>query len=168
VGITAKYAAPSGSADSGEQPFGAGVGRAATGYWKNLSVADVDDLLPALLDACPSATSAWEAHLAYWAGEDAGGPYIDVSIIARHAVDLSEAGRTVELRALFSGIEDLYAGELTPEAHEVMTVGLLEGIQNITMHDHVPVNSSDFLDYLGPLTHLEWLRLHAMWGTTDS
>jgi hypothetical protein len=129
-------------------------------------VTDVDDVIPMLLDACPSALPAWEAYRTRWAGADTGGHYPDIGVVNRHAVQLLSTGRSAELRALFSTVEEMFAGTLTPDAHELMTVGLLEGIQNNAMHDEVGL--SGFIAYLGPLTHLEWIQLHFDWGTTDS
>jgi hypothetical protein len=120
-----------------------------------------------LLAACPSARDAWERHCARW-GDEPAGAYNDIAVFAHYAVALREANRIEELRSFLRSVEDLFVEGLTPAAHQVMTIGLIEDIQNITSHAHVSVNSSDFTDYLGPRTYLEWLQVHAMWGSTDT
>jgi len=82
-------------------------------------------------------------------------------------VALCVHGSGPELASMFDTIEDLLAVGLTPAAFDAVTIGLIEDIQNIASHQQVPIASSQFLEYLGPRTQIEWRRIHARWGTTD-
>jgi hypothetical protein len=57
-----------------------------------------------LLEASPSARPAWEAHLAWWKGGQAG-DFNDATVCAHHIVDSYAKGETAQLGALFAALE---------------------------------------------------------------
>jgi hypothetical protein len=63
------------------------------------------------------------------------------------------------------GIRD---AEISVEARDVLVVGLLEDVQNITSHEQAQVRSSAFGPFLGPATLLAWIELHGPRGTGDT
>lgn len=121
-----------------------------------------------LVGAATTIGPRWEEHLALEDG-DRSGDYIDISVLAFHVVDLMEHDRVYEIEAIFQQVEQLLRGdELTRGAINLVVVGLLEDVQTITGHDHIPVRSSEFARFLGPSTLLAWIELHGHWGSEDT
>ena len=58
-------------------------------------------VMPALLDACPSFRTAWDAHIADWPDTAERGVYTDVADFAHHLVDLLERDEIKEFEAVF-------------------------------------------------------------------
>ena len=65
---------------------------------------DVEDLVPRLLAATPSAQAAWDDLLETW-GDEEPAFYIEMAVFAQHAVALCEQGCRAELASLFDTIE---------------------------------------------------------------
>jgi hypothetical protein len=117
----------------------------------------------ALLEACPSIESKWAEHLADWA-PDQPPVYIDTMIFAHHFIDLVDAGRTEEMSAVFSAIDDLLRTG-ADDIRYLVTYGLLEGIQNIASHRPDDPSASRFRPWMLPSTEAAWDEVHRMWGT---
>jgi hypothetical protein len=114
-------------------------------------------VMPLLLEACPSFLPKWNDYLASSYGpDDEQLLYIDLGEFARHLVDLLYSRCTEEFQSVFQVIERLHV-EGDPYVKEAATIGLLEGIQNIAAQPEA------FIPYLGPETHKWWLELNDFW-----
>jgi hypothetical protein len=119
----------------------------------------VDDVVPLLLAACPTARPAWDEHLQRW-GDQNRGNFNDVAVFAHHVVDALADGRAAELPAFFQALERLIR-EGDHQVVHLASVGLIEDIQNIASHQ--PFGYAAFEPWLGTETQREWRRIEALW-----
>jgi hypothetical protein len=119
-----------------------------------------DEGLLLLRDACPS----FRAHEIPAFAEDPHGfgDMAELSALARHLVDLAEAGDAEEFPAVFAVVDQLL---VRGDEHTVAYVRthLLEDIQNITSHRDVRVAPDDFRAVLGPAAAAAWDELDEAW-----
>lgn len=120
----------------------------------------VSEVVSLLLDACPTARAAWEKHLKFWDGELERGHYNDAAVIALHLVESFERGEVSEFPATFAILERCLS-EGDEEAVNLVTVGVIEGIQNIASHR--PFGFQPFLNWLGPRGRIAWDELCVQW-----
>src|SRR5205807_466656 len=132
------------------------------GMWRGCRpMLSKDDMIPVLLDACPSFAPAWQEFLAEWWGEDDLPLYNAFGDLARHLIGLVERGDMAELPAVFRVVGrwhlegDLYV-------RTAATVGLLEGLQNLNLHEH-GTDPAHFRAMLGPESLQCWDELAASW-----
>jgi hypothetical protein len=131
------------------------------------SVIDCPEAVERLRAAARTIAPAWDAHLLQWHGEPAGF-YNDVSVIAHHVVGLLGKGEVHEVRAVFAAVEQMLSNRLSDAAQDVLVVGFLEDVQNVTSHSDSPTGSSAFVPLLGPATRAAWSKLHDSWGSRDT
>jgi hypothetical protein len=113
------------------------------------------DVVPLVLEACPSFRPVWQEHRANWGAQDAGG-YNDTADVARHIVDLARAEYLECFPPLFALIEHLIlTGD--EEVQGLATVGILESIQNVAAN--TGVTQELFLPWLGPHSRQAWDEL---------
>ncbi len=117
-------------------------------------------VVPLLLEACPTARSSWEDHLAWWKGENAG-PFNDVSVFAHHVVDSYSKGLTAECAPLFATVERIIE-EGDEQARELATIGVLEDIQVVSTHHSF--GPQVFVQWLGPRSRDAWDQIEALWA----
>jgi hypothetical protein len=118
------------------------------------------DVMPMLLAACPSFGPAWDAYRS----EKSFAPgllYIDLGEFAVHVIALWKAGRTAELGPVFDAIERLHV-EGDDYVREAPTIGLLEGLQNVTSHSDF--DAEVFHPLLGPESTRWWVALNRFWA----
>lgn len=120
-------------------------------------------IVPRLLDAAPSLRARWQTYLAYWDGRS-GGDYIDMAEVAHHLVEQLHADATDEFPAVFGAVEALLADD-DDVIEEIITVGLLEDLQNIAANESGWLFARRFRTWLGPLATARWDLLHRDWGT---
>ena len=118
-----------------------------------------DQIMPLLLEACPSYRTRWEEYIAQPEYER-GLVYLDLGDFAHHLVDLFQQGTTAELPAIFNVIERLYV-EGDAYVREVATIGALEGIQNIA--GNKGIDPEHFVPFLGSESAEWWRRLNKFW-----
>ena len=116
-------------------------------------------VVPLLLEACPTARTAWDEHLASWKGEAAGG-FNDVNVFAHHVVTSYARGVTDECADLFSVVERILA-DGDEEARSLAALGVLEDVQTISTHH--PFGPDAFIRWLGPLSLQAWNQIEAQW-----
>ena len=63
------------------------------------------EIIPALLQVCPSVGSAWEEHIVWW-GDDERGDYNDIAVFAHHIVESYSVGEYAEFPAFFRQVEN--------------------------------------------------------------
>ncbi|MGI8855887.1 MAG: DUF7674 family protein [Thermomicrobiales bacterium] len=115
-------------------------------------------VIPLLLAACPEFYSRWEKHLAYW-GDDERGPYTDIAQFAHFLVEGVRNNQTDCFISAFQSLERLIV-EGDEEVRGVLTIGLLEDVQNIASHSG---GYDIFLPWLGPETRRAWVEIERMW-----
>jgi hypothetical protein len=115
-----------------------------------------EQIIPLLLEACPSFQATWEEHL-----RQCDGPilYVALGDFARHLVELYQRHQTEAFPAVARIIERLHV-EGDAEVREAATIGLLEGIQNSWSDS---VDPELFLPYLLPESARWWRNLNNFW-----
>ncbi len=124
----------------------------------------VNEIVPTLLAACPSANERWNDHLAFW-GNDERGLYNDVGVFAHHAVEKFARGETEEFAALFDAVEDMLQSE-DDRVKDLAVVGLIEDIQNVASHR--PHGYIVFVPWLGPRSREAWAEVDHAWDGVTS
>ena len=110
-----------------------------------------------LVVAVPGFRESWENFLKEWRAEASPPWYLGMSELAHYVVENYAQGTTSEFPDLFATVEVLLDNP-DPELVNLITVGLLEDIQNIASH-------RDF----GPVVFRRWLgpRSLALWDKVD-
>lgn len=127
-------------------------------------ISNVPSVIPQFLAVCPAFAAPWQAHLAYW-GDDQRGDYIDIAVVAHFIVESFEKKKTEPLPAIFGVAEEiLRSGH--PKQKEIITVGLIEDVQNIASHQ--PFGSDAFVQFLGPLSKQAWSEIARQWEGKSS
>lgn len=119
-----------------------------------------EQVMPLLLEACPSFSKRWEEHLAFYENEDEKLLYIDLGEFAHHLVELQKAQRVAEFPAVFQAIEKLHL-DGDHYVKEAATIGMLEGIQNVAANNGVGPEA--FVPFLGPESTKWWRQLNDFW-----
>ncbi|SRR5258705_3143508 len=117
-----------------------------------------EQVMPLLVNACPSFSKVWEEHRAFYEDEEL--LYVDLGVFARHLVELKKANRKEEFGAVFEIIERMYL-EGDHYVKEAATIGLLEGIQNVAGNSGV--EPEQFVEYLRPESARWWGQLNDFW-----
>jgi hypothetical protein len=115
--------------------------------------------MPLLCGACPSFEARWQAYVAV-SIYDEELFYVHLGEFASHLVDLMVNGRLSELPIVFETIERVYV-DSDYDVRLAITVGLLEGIQNVSGDKTAP---EKFVAYLGPRTAEQWQLLNESWN----
>jgi hypothetical protein len=118
-----------------------------------------DQVMPILLNDCPSFSEKWREHLALYGDEQL--LYIDLGAFADHIIDLYEKDQTQEFSAVFDSIERFHI-EGDDYVREAATIGLLEGIQNTA--GHRGIDPEAFAPYLKPESAKWWKKLNDFWN----
>jgi hypothetical protein len=118
-----------------------------------------EQVIPLLLNGCPSFAEKWREHQAYYGEEKL--LYIDLGVFADHLVDLYELNQTQEFQAIFDSIERLHI-EGDDSVKEAATIGLLEGIQNTA--GNRGVDPEVFVPFLKPESAKWWKKLNDFWN----
>ncbi len=117
-----------------------------------------EQVMPLLLEACPSFTEKWEEHRAFYDDEDL--LYVDLGEFAHHLVELHKTNQTREFPAVFEVIERLHL-EGDDFVKEAATIGMLEGIQNVAGNSGL--NPEEFSQYLKAESAKWWRQLNDFW-----
>lgn len=117
-----------------------------------------EQVMPLLLDACPSFTDKWTEHHAFY--EDEGVLYVDLGEFAHHLVALHKADHTDEFPVVFAIIERLHL-EGDAYVKEAATIGMLEGLQNVAGNSGV--DPEEFSRYLKPESAKWWRQVNEFW-----
>ncbi|HEX2970835.1 MAG TPA: hypothetical protein VHP11_00790 [Tepidisphaeraceae bacterium] len=120
------------------------------------------DMLPLLVEACPSFAPRWEEGSADSFLDKEGNllMYIALGSLAHHLVNLGSAGKCDEFPAVFAVVERLQV-EGDHDVREAATIGLLEGVQNHA--GWARLDTGIFLRHLGPESRKWWEKLEQFW-----
>lgn len=120
-------------------------------------------VIAALRMACPSFEQLWAAHVDEWADTPGDrGVYLDVGLFAQHLVTLLERDKTSEFGNVFDAVERLFDSH-DAGVREVLSVGLLESIQNVAANQRGRSFAARFKSWLGPSSLREWDALDVFW-----
>ena len=119
------------------------------------------EVVPLLLEACPSFGTRWAAYAAAPTFDESL-LYIHLGEFACHLVDLMRSASTEEFRAVFelNLVERLHT-DGDPYVSEAATIGLLEGLQNHA--SSAGVDPGSFEPHLGPESARWWAKLNGFW-----
>jgi len=92
-----------------------------------------------LLERFPGFSERWQAHLEYWAGEEAG-LCNDVSEFGRYIRDLVACGETQALPAIFNLLEQLLV-EGDSDVQDAVATCCLENLLNYFSAGAIPAES---------------------------
>ncbi len=121
-------------------------------------------MIPSLLGACPSFERPWRDYVSSpFYDEDS--LIVHLGRFATHLVDLMVRGTVSEFEAVFEVVERLLVdGDI--HVRRVITVGLLEGIQNVSGDKTDPER---FVRYPKPESARKWQLLNDAWnGDVDA
>jgi hypothetical protein len=118
-----------------------------------------EQVMPLLLNACPSFSKRWEEHRAFYEDEEL--LYVDLGEFAHHLVELLKANHTEEFPTVFEIIERLHL-EGDHYVKEAATIGMLESIQNVAGNSGV--EPDEFVEYLKPQSVKWWRQLNDFWN----
>ena len=117
-----------------------------------------DQIMPLLLEACPSFRSVWDSEL----DEDERKlVYVCLGRFARHLLDLKADRKTEEFAPVAVVIERVHT-EGDVGASEAATIGLLEGVQNVWGNSGIAPDT--FKQFLLPRSRLWWEQLELFWA----
>jgi hypothetical protein len=122
------------------------------------------EIIHRFIEMCPELQKRWDDHLEYWGKEDRG-DYIDISVVAHFIVDSLKEGLTENYDKIFSLIEEKL-NEGNSKEQEILSVGLLEDIQNIA--SHTAQGYKPFERWLGPTSLKVWVGIEKAWEGKSS
>lgn len=89
------------------------------------------------------------------------GPYSIVAELAGHLVARAEANSRAGFSDVFGAVEDGLR-DATSDTRDLLIVGFLEDLQNISLNRGVPLES--WLQWLGPETRSSWTVVERFWA----
>jgi len=119
------------------------------------------EMLPLLVEACPSFAPQWEQFLTEWADETEKPYYLALADLARHLSLLLASGNDQVLRRVFTVLERLIV-EGDSYVSEAAIVGLLEDLQNTNLHSGT--TPEQYLPFLLPKSKRWWAKVEAFWA----
>jgi hypothetical protein len=129
-------------------------------------VITADEVIPLLLEACPSFSDAWEQSLVENGPDDDSAErlhYVDAGDFVRHIVGRRVAGDTHEFPAVFDVIERLLL-EGDGYVRNLAEIGYIEGFQMSVVNAAGLDPERDFRPWLRPNSEREWQSLNDLWG----
>lgn len=117
-----------------------------------------NEMLPMLVEACPSFAEKLREHREFFEEEI---NYAELGEFAHHLIDLYKQNQTDEFAKIFDVIERFHI-EGDDYVKEAATIGLLEGLQNIS--GNKGLNPEEFFKYLNPVSAKWWNQLNKFWN----
>src|SRR5262245_17847803 len=116
-----------------------------------------EEMMPLLVEACPSFEPQWLAFLQHWRDEIDDLPhYLALADLARHLILLLEQGDLESLAKTFAVVERLHV-EGDSYVREAASIGLLEDLQNTGLHQRT--SPIAFRAMLGPESREWWDKI---------
>lgn len=129
-------------------------------------VIELDQVMPMLLEACPSFTKQWAISEVENGPDDSGKRlhYIDAGDFVQHIVELQLVGQLDEFPAVFDALERLLL-EGDPQVRNLAAVGYIEGFQMLTVTRRGLDPEADFRPWMRPASQAIWDELNLAWET---
>lgn len=112
-----------------------------------------------LLKACPGFGPTWSEYLARDTTVERL-PYVEIGEFVNYLIDAASRGETGCLSEVFGAVEMLL-NDGDSDVKELMIVGLVEDIQNMSLHRGL--NPDIFLPFLGSRARAGWFDLIRQW-----
>ena len=125
---------------------------------------EAEKMMSELVLVNPAFTEEWVGFKDEWNEEGELPYYLVLGDYARHVKSLHESGEEQLLFEIFKVVEKLHL-EGNHYVREAMTIGLLEGIQNITATSKG--GSLAYEKYLLPETKYWWDKLNSFWNNGE-
>jgi hypothetical protein len=119
-------------------------------------------MMDLILEACPSFRPSWDDFLTERSTEEDKPLYLALSSLARHLIELLVSRQETELSRGFAVVERWHI-EGDPFVREAATVGLLEDLQNDSLH--ASTSPQQFEAFLKPESLKWWRKVEAFWAT---
>ena len=123
------------------------------------------EVMPLLVEACPSFAEAWQRIRTDEYHVDDGGRrlnYADAGEFARHLVSRYVGGDLDEVQRSFDVIERMHV-EGDDDVRELATIGYLEDIQNVASREPA-CTPEELTRFLGEESRPMWMGLNAFWS----
>lgn len=118
-------------------------------------------MFESLLEADPGLVPVWQEFVQEWEGEPDPPIYLALSGVARYLVNELKAGATDPFPAVFDVVEQWHIrGDHF--VREAASVGLLEDLQNETLHEGT--QPADFEPWLRPESLRWWRKVERFWS----
>jgi hypothetical protein len=122
---------------------------------------DRSQMIPLLVEACPSFAPEWREFCAEWAKATELPCYIAIGEFARHLSKVLANGDDEVLHRVFDVVERLIL-EGDRYVREAVIVGVIEDLQSL--HLHSSTKPEQYLPYLLPQTRRWWSKVAAFWN----
>jgi hypothetical protein len=116
-------------------------------------------VIPIFLKACPEWQINLDEERADW-GEESPGLYNEISVLAHFIVDSYKNGNVKDFPKIFNTLE-LIIQEGNDQARDLVIVGLIEDIQNISSWEDFGYDV--FIKWLGEESLKEWHHIEKIW-----
>ena len=124
---------------------------------------EASDMVPLLVEASPQFRSAWLEFQAEWS-EDPSPPHYELlADFVRHLSSVLASGDEETLKRVFAVVERLHV-EGTPYVRQAATVGILEDLQNVHLHES-GTTPEQFERFLLPVSAKYWRKVQDFWAT---
>jgi len=120
-----------------------------------------DEMMPLMLEACPSFRPQWDAFVEEWKDEEPELPLYPVfGDLVRHVIAMKVRGETDTFPQIFEVVER-WQTDGEHWVREAAIVGFLESLQNPALH--ATTHPEDFVSYLQPNSAISWDQLKRFW-----
>lgn len=118
------------------------------------------DMMEPLLKACPAFGPTWAEFLKEWGSERELPLYLAMFDLARHLISALATGDAKTLTRVFAVVERWHI-EGDKYVREAATVGLLEDLQNESIH--TTTEPTEFEPFLLPVSLTYWRKVERFW-----
>ena len=121
---------------------------------------NIKDIFPLLIEATPSFKTHWDKFIQEYKEDESYPYYLCMSDFNRHIIKLLKEKELNQLKKTFKVIEHILI-EFDHDSQELITVGLLEGIQNQV--ESKKVKREEVESLLQPETEFWWNKVYRFW-----
>ena len=114
-----------------------------------------------VLEACPTFRPTWDAFVEEWRSEPTLPHYLALADLARHLISALAARDLETLTRVFAVVERWHL-EGDQYVREAATVGLLEDLQNESLH--TSTSPAEFEPFLLPTSLEFWRKVERFWA----
>jgi hypothetical protein len=120
-----------------------------------------NDMMDSMLLVCPSFRPVWDDFLTEWSTEEDKPLYLALASLARHLVELLACRQEPELSRAFVVVEHWHV-EGDAYVREAATIGLLENLQNDSLH--TSTSPKQIEPFLMPESLRWWRKVEQFWA----
>lgn len=125
-----------------------------------LEVVKEEQMLPMLVEVCPTFAEKWQEHKEEYKDEENYLPYVALGDFSRHLFELERQNKTENFERIFDLIERFHF-EGNDYVQNAAVVGLLENLQNFGEENDF--ENQPFLKYLKPESLKWWNQVRKFW-----